>query len=172
VLSSVAEAAPQRGAAALALGVALGVACEGVGNDDGRCGPSTAVVARVIDGDTVELDDGQRVRYLMIDTPEITNGKMDCFGAEARDFNRGLVEGKTVQLSYDVECEDKYGRLLAYVSLGDREINSLMVERGYACVLWIPPNGEDRADEFDELEQAAMTGMVGLWGACTEITCD
>jgi micrococcal nuclease len=156
---------------ALLLGVALGLACEG-GDDDGRCGPSSAVVARVIDGDTIELADGQRVRYLMIDTPEITNGKMDCFGAEARDFNRGLVEGKTVDLSYDVECEDKYDRLLAYVSLDGRELNSLMVERGYACVLRIPPTGEDRADECAELADAAMAGMVGLWGACEEVTCD
>lgn len=62
--------------------------------------------------------------------------------------------------------------MLAYVSVGDREINALMVERGYACVLQIPPNGADRADEFDDLEYAAKNGMAGLWGACEEVTCD
>ncbi len=161
---------PVRHACALVLGAALGFACAGA--DEGRCGPGSAVVARAIDGDTVELETGERVRYLMIDTPEITNGKHDCYGAEARDFNAGLVEGREISLSYDVECEDDYGRLLAYVEIGDREVNALMVERGFACVLRIPPNGEQRADEFDDLEYEAKTGMVGLWGACEEVTCD
>jgi micrococcal nuclease len=158
-------------ASALLAGVGLGLAC---GDDDelGRCGPSSAVVARVIDGDTVELDDGTRVRYLMIDTPEVGSGKHDCYGAEARDFNTDLVAGQTLSLSYDVECEDAYGRLLAYAELGGREVNALMVERGFACVLQIPPNGEDRADELEALESAARLGMVGLWGACAEVSCD
>lgn len=137
-----------------------------------RCGPTEGTVARVIDGDTVELESGERVRYLMIDTPEITGGKNDCYGAEARSFNEDLVLGKNVHLRYDVECEDQFGRLLAYVSVGGREVNSLMVERGYACLLSIPPNGQDRFDEFDELEAAAKSGMRGMWGACTEVTCD
>lgn len=155
---------------ALAGGVLLGLACDDAGDD--RCGPSSAVVARAIDGDTVELDDGTRVRYLMIDTPEVTGGKSDCWGAEAREFNAQLVEGERISLDYDVECEDAYGRLLAYVRLGDRDVNALMVERGLACVLRIPPNGEDRAAEFEQLEATARAGMVGLWGACAEVTCD
>ncbi|MBC8070443.1 MAG: thermonuclease family protein [Deltaproteobacteria bacterium] len=108
----------------------------------------------------------------MIDTPEITGAQDDCWGAEARAFNAQLVEGERISLEYDVECEDDYGRLLAYVRLGDRDVNALMVERGLACVLRIPPNGEDRADEFEALEASARAGMVGLWGACAEVTCD
>ena len=136
------------------------------------CGPTEAVVARVIDGDTIELEDGSRVRYLMVDTPESTNGKDDCFGAEATALNRMLVEGQTVTLRYDVECTDVYDRLLAYVEVGDREINSLLVERGAACVLHIPPNGEDRVDEFEQLEDEARASLVGAWGACEDVTCD
>jgi len=156
----------------IGLAFVAGLACAWACDGGERCGPSTATVARVIDGDTVELTSGERVRYLMIDTPETTGGKNDCFGAEAVAFNRQAVEGREVSLTYDEVCEDDYGRLLAYVSVGDREINALMVERGYACVLQIPPNGADRADEFDDLEYAAKNGMAGLWGACEEVTCD
>ncbi len=71
-------------------------------------------------------------------------------------------------------CTDKYGRLLAYVSVDGREVNSLMVERGYACVLVIPPNGADRADEFVALENAAKDAGAGMWGdgVCQVITCE
>ncbi len=149
-------------------GLATAWACDG----PERCGPAVATVARVIDGDTVELTTGERVRYLMIDTPETTGGKNDCYGAEAAAFNRQAVEGREIELVYDEVCEDRYGRLLAYVSVEGREINALMVERGYACVLRIPPNGATRADEFDDLEHAAQLTMAGLWGACEEISCD
>jgi micrococcal nuclease len=152
------------------LGLQLAVACDGAAGS--ACGPTEAVVARVVDGDTVELESGERVRYLLVDTPEITGGKNDCFGAEARDFNRELVEGKSITLSYDVECEDRYGRLLAYVELEGRDVNRLLVDRGYACVLHIPPNGEERSSEFQSAEAAAEAGQVGLWGACEEVTCD
>lgn len=153
---------------AFAVGFGAAWACDG----GERCGPGSSTVLRAIDGDTVELTTGERVRYLMIDTPESTNGKDDCFGTEASSFNRQAVEGREITLEYDEVCEDDYGRLLAYVSVGGREMNTLMVERGYACVLQIPPNGEARADEFDDLEYSAQQGMVGLWGACEEVTCD
>jgi micrococcal nuclease len=136
-----------------------------------RCGPAAMTVKRVIDGDTVELADGERVRYLMVDAPEITDGHMDCYGAEARDLNRALVEGREVSLRYDVRCTDTYGRLLAYVSVDGREVNSLLVERGFACVLHIPPDGNDRLDEFTTLERAAQSANRGLWGNCDSPSC-
>jgi micrococcal nuclease len=137
------------------------------------CGPSTAIVASVIDGDTIVLEGGQKVRYLMIDTPEITQGKHDCYGEEARQYNEDLVLGQEVSLTYDQECEDPYGRLLAYVEAPDGEANSLMVARGFACVLVIPPNGEDRESEFMSLELGARQKGAGLWGACAgDIHCD
>ena len=79
------------------------------------CGASEAKVTRVVDGDTIELDDGRKVRYLLVDTPETTSGHNDCYGSNAVTFNTDLVLNKTVQLSYDVECTDRYGRTLAYV---------------------------------------------------------
>lgn len=137
-----------------------------------ECGPSTATVASVIDGDTIVLESGEKVRYLMIDTPEITGGKNDCYGDLARDYNEQLVLGQEVTLTYDVECSDTYGRLLAYVEAPDGEMNTLMVERGFACVLVIPPNGSDREAEFATLELEARQSGEGLWGACEDITCD
>lgn len=137
------------------------------------CGPSTAIVASVIDGDTIVLEGGQKVRYLMIDTPEITKGKHDCYGEEARQYNEDLVLGQEVSLTYDQECEDQYGRLLAYVEAPDGEANSLLVARGFACVLIVPPNGEDRESEFMSLELGARQKGAGLWGACAgDIHCD
>ncbi len=157
----------RRAGAGLLLGALLG--CSGSSSSDPQqgsaCGPTRARVVRVVDGDTVELDSGQKVRYLLVDTPESTT-EVECFGAEAKAFNESVVGGKEVTLSYDLECEDRYGRLLACISVDGRDVNSLLVERGYACVLQIPPNGESRVDEFDTLEQQARAADKGLWLAC------
>lgn len=152
----------------LPLGGAAGLAC---GPDPSDCGPAEGTVAHVIDGDTIELSTGERIRYLLVDTPEVTE-PVGCFGPEASDFNRSLVEGKVVQLSYDVECTDRYGRLLAYVELDGRSVNELLLTRGFACVLHIPPNGADELDAYRRLEEDARAGQAGLWGECTEAPCD
>lgn len=145
-------------------------ACGSEPEEQPRCGPSEATVMQVIDGDTVELDTGDRVRYLMIDTPESTT-EQECWGVEAKQANRDLVEGKTVRLRYDVECEDDYDRLLAYVELSSQVINEVMVERGHACVLQIPPNGEDLLEQYRDLEYAAEQLGKGLWATCNPIPC-
>jgi micrococcal nuclease len=150
------------------LAAALG-ACEQGGS---RCGPTEAEVTRIIDGDTIELAGGERIRYLMVNTPETTGGKNECFGANAVTFNTALVMGKTIRLRYDVECDDQFGRALAYVTVDGQEVNTLLIERGYGCVLHIPPNGDDRADEFDVLEDAARIAKRGLWGTCDPIPCN
>ena len=146
----------------------LGLAC--VADSGQACGPSQGVVAKVIDGDTIDLESGERIRYLMIDTPESTV-EQECWGPEAKQANSDLVAGKTVTLRYDVECEDAYGRLLAYVEIGDRVINEVLVERGHACVLHIPPNGDDVVETYEDLEYAAEQLGKGLWAACDPIPC-
>ncbi len=138
---------------------------------ESACGPSAGTVTRVIDGDTVVLASGERVRYLLVDTPESTGGKRECFGAQASALNRELTEGRTVQLRYAEACTDRYGRLLAYVTVDGREVNTQLVERGYACVLYIPPAGESRRAEFKALEAAARQARRGLWGACASSPC-
>jgi micrococcal nuclease len=145
----------------------LAAACGGSGSE---CGPTSGHVARVIDGDTIELATGEKIRYLMVDTPESTT-ELECYGENAKQFNTDLVADKDIELRYDVECEDRFGRTLAYVTVGGVEVNTLLVERGFGCVLHIPPNGDDRADEFDALEDAAKAAMKGLWGACSPSPC-
>jgi micrococcal nuclease len=142
------------------------------GGEGSECGATSAIVTRIIDGDTVELDSGATIRYLMVNTPETTGGKNECYGQNAVTFNRDLVLDKQVELVYDDECTDRFGRTLAYVSVGGAEVNTLMIERGYGCLLHIPPNGDDRADEFEALERAAKTAKRGLWGACDPIPCN
>ena len=148
-------------AAGLVVAAALGC-----GSGTPPCGPSHGVVAEAIDGDTIVLASGEHVRYLLVNTPETTSGKLDCYGPEATDFNRALVTGKEVALTYDTECKDRYGRLLAYVTVDGRDVNALLVERGYACVLFIPPDGQARKAQFDALAAQAKTDKRGLWGAC------
>lgn len=131
---------------------------------------ATAYVSRVVDGDTVEVQlDGREedVRYIGVDTPETVkpDTPVQCFGPQASAFNHGLVEHRRVRLVFGEERRDVYGRLLAYVYLGERFVNAELVRRGLARTLFIPPNLRF-ADRFKRLEIAAARAGRGLWGAC------
>ena len=158
-------------AAALAVLLLAPPALLWVGGCGGKCGPRKAIVDEVIDGDTIRLEDGQKIRLFLVNTPETTGGKNDCFGQEARQFLIDMVEGKEVQLDYGKDCTTNFDRTLAYVSVDGRELNSLLVERGYGCAYFVRPSEEQRYDEFDALELDARAAGRGLWGSCTEITC-
>jgi micrococcal nuclease len=145
--------------------------CAPAADEGGLCGPLSAHVSRAIDGDTVQLASGERVRYLLIDTPE-TTGAAECFGEQAASYNRVLVENRDVSLAYDVVCHDAYERLLAYVEVDAVDVNRSLVELGYACVLYIPPAGESRVQELSALEQQARALGRGLWGACSASVCE
>lgn len=124
----------------------------------------SAAVARVIDGDTIKLVNGERVRYIGIDTPELHHPKkpVEYLAKEAKEFNQKLVGGKVVRLEFDVEKRDKYGRLLAYVYVDDTFVNAKLLEEGYAQILTIPPNVK-YADEFLNLQGKAREENRGLW---------
>jgi micrococcal nuclease len=156
-------------AACALVGSLAGLAACGGGDS---CGAREASVERVIDGDTIVVSGAVKIRYLLVNAPEITNGYDDCYGANAAQFNTDLVLGKTVQLAYDTECQDMFGRTLAYVTVDGQDVNRLLIERGYACVLHIPPDGDARASEFEAVEAAARTAGRGLWGACDPIPCN
>lgn len=133
------------------------------------CGPASqkgyyAAVDRVIDGDTIKLINGERVRYIGIDTPELHHPKkpVEYLAKEAKDFNEKLVGAKVVRLEFDVEKRDKYGRLLAYVYVDDTFVNAKLIEEGYAQILTIPPNVK-YADEFLRLQRKARDKNRGLW---------
>jgi micrococcal nuclease len=153
------------------LAVPILVSLAGCAEPGAACGPREAIVERVIDGDTIIVSGDVRVRYILVDAPEATGGRDDCYGASAAQFNRDLVLGKTVQLAYDVDCEDAYDRTLAYVTVGGQDVNKLLVERGYACVLHIPPDGDARAAELQAAQATARAARRGLWGACDPLPC-
>jgi micrococcal nuclease len=133
-------------------------------------GTVTARVVRVVDGDTIEVSIGgsiDDVRYIGIDTPEtVKPGEpVQCYGPQASDFNHRLVDGATVRLEFDRELRDIYGRLLAYVFVGNDFINEELVRGGFARTLEIEPN-TSRAHELAAAEQQAGEADRGLWGSC------
>lgn len=140
--------------------------------EDPGSGPAaaTAVVERVVDGDTVEVRVGgevEDVRLIGVDTPETVKpgAPVECFGPRASAFTHAALEGKTVRLVFGEERRDRYGRLLAYAYRDGRLVNAALVRRGLAETLTIPPN--DRfAGLFKRLELRAARAGRGLWGAC------
>ena len=130
----------------------------------------TARVARVIDGDTIELVGGRRVRYIGIDTPEMGDVRksLACFGKEAMEENKRLVEGKTVRLEKDVSDKDHFGRLLRYVYIGSSAgefVNDRLVRQGFARVATFPPD-VTRQEQFLGAEREAREAGRGLWKEC------
>ncbi len=130
-------------------------------------GVATGTVTYVFDGDTIEVADSERVRYIGMNAPEVAHPEKleQCFGREAMERNRELVMGKEVRLVPDAENRDKYGRLLRYVWVGDTFVDLALVREGYARVLAIPPNIL-HASEFKAAEQEARQQERGLWSRC------
>lgn len=136
---------------------------------DGESG--TVRVKRVIDGDTIELENGDKVRYIGIDTPESVkpNTPIQCFAKEAAARNRELVLDKEVRLEHDVSDRDRYGRLLRYVYVGDVFVNAELVRQGYAKSASFPPDIA-KQDLFRSLEREAREAKRGLFAddACQD----
>lgn len=124
----------------------------------GRC-------ERIVDGDTIVLTGGVRVRYIGIDAPETKHPDkpVEHFGPQAAERNRQLVVGKRIRLEYDRERTDQYGRSLAYVHVDGRFINAELVAGGYAEAR---KYGDNRryAELFDYLELRAREAGRGMWG--------
>jgi micrococcal nuclease len=122
------------------------------------------LVTKVVDGDTIELEGEIKVRYIGIDTPEISFGK-ECFGDEAKAKNKKLVEGKYVTLEKDISETDKFGRLLRYVYIGDTFVNEHLVKEGYANAISYPPDIKYQ-EIFSNAETWAREKNKGLWKKC------
>ncbi|MCC6711505.1 MAG: thermonuclease family protein [Candidatus Pacebacteria bacterium] len=123
------------------------------------------VVSRVVDGDTVELSDGRKLRYIGINTPETKdpNKDIECYGVEASRKNKELVEGIEVELEKDVSETDRYGRLLRYVYVNGEMINDLLVKEGFAQASAYPPDIKYQ-DKLENSEKEARENKKGLWG--------
>jgi endonuclease YncB( thermonuclease family) len=117
-------------------------------------------VKQVYDGDTVLLEDGRKVRYLGINSPEF----QEPFYLKAKRFNESLVLGKEIRLEFDQEGTDSYNRILAYVYVGDQMVNARLVGEGLAHVFFIGPNRKHNALLLQS-QAAAKQRRVGIWSA-------
>jgi micrococcal nuclease len=151
---------PLRSAALLLLVVGLLAATATASGLEGH-------VVRVVDGDTIHVRIGERVekvRYIGVNTPEVhhpTKGE-EPGGREAASMNADLVKGRAVRIELDVQSRDRYGRLLAYVWVGDVMINAELVRLGYAQVMTVPPNVRYQS-LFVRLQREARAAGRGLW---------
>ncbi len=122
----------------------------------------TALVTYVYDGDTIQVNGSERVRYIGIDTPETG----DCYYWEATLRNRELVDDRTVTLEIcNADPTDHYGRTLAHIRVDDRLVNAVLLEEGCARTLSIPPC-TSRAEMYADLEADARSNNRGMWGQC------
>jgi micrococcal nuclease len=129
-----------------------------LGLNSREIGEQAVFVTRVIDGDTITIEGGVRVRYIGIDAPETVK----FFGNEATEKNRELVGGKRVRLEKDIQDKDEYGRLLRYVWLDDTMVNAELVRLGYAYSYSYPPNVKYQTLLL-RLERQARERGLGLW---------
>lgn len=152
---------------------ALGLAATMVVAAAAGGGPPGMTIVRIVDGDTLTVSTGDRVRLVQIDTPELGSG--ECYSrAAARELNRLAPVGSRVTLEADslLDQVDRYGRLLRYVRRGAVDVNLELVRRGAATV-WL--YGGDRGRYAAQLlaaGQEARTAKRGLWGACPRAVWD
>lgn len=113
-----------------------------------------AKVVRVIDGDTIEILEGQnkkRVRFYGIDAPELKQ----AYGEQSKKFLNSLINDKNVEIIQ--KDKDKYGRILAIVKLEGRDINQIMVKSGFAWAYTY------YSDSYLNEEKEARAKKIGLW---------
>jgi endonuclease YncB( thermonuclease family) len=125
------------------------------------------IVASVTDGDTLRLTDGRRVRLLQVDTPELGGG--ECYSRAARtQLLQFAGPGTRVRLTTDPRLDrvDRYGRLLAYVTVGRTNVNVELVRRGAATVYFYRGERGVHASTLLAAGRAAQSARRGLWGAC------
>ena len=124
-------------------------------------------VARVIDGDTIETDAGERIRLVQLDAPELQDD--ECYAQEASAALGDLIPpGTEIRLEADPSLDDvdRFGRLLRYVHRGEKNVNLELVRSGAASVWFFEGDRGRYADELLEAARQARDAGRGLWGAC------
>lgn len=154
-------------------------ACGSAQSGEPKTDRTACKVLQVFDGDTLACDlnhngkinkPREYIRLLGIDAPETRysrrgDGEDEPYAVEATDFLAKKTLGKTVYLEWDRERRDPYDRSLAFIHLrpdSTESVNAMLVKRGYASTLFIPPNGKYR-DEFETLETQARQQRLGIW---------
>jgi len=144
----------------LLLLLALCISCADSGT---RKQTETVDVLDVVDGDTILLTDGRKVRYIGVNTPE----RDQPFYNEATQLNRELVYGKTVTLHFSGRRTDRYGRTLAMVYVDDIRVGDSLIAAGLAVVYGFPDNAKF-LPPLVATQRAAMDRRIGLWPSLLE----
>lgn len=123
-------------------------------------------VIRIHDGDTLSIATGEKVRFLQIDTPEISPA--ECYGAEARKALLVIIGNSPITLESDSVSDDKdqYGRILRYVKVGKTNVNLKLVEIGAATPYFFKGEKGKYSKELLEAAQNAKAKKLGLWKMC------
>ena len=133
---------------------------EAIENHDITKLPKSAVVKRVIDGDTVELFNGTVLRYVGITAPE----EGESFAEEATKLNKELVEGKEIKLEYDNYTSDKFGRILAYAIVNGKNVSVELVRKGMAeLVIYQKRKPFIYQVQLLEAQEQAKQQKLGIW---------
>lgn len=148
----------------------------GVIQTDGSTNQIAVEVVEVIDGDTIKVKyngDIEKVRYLLIDTPETnhhTLGKQP-FGEEAKQRNKEIIKSGNVTIEFDVGNRlDDYGRMLAYVYVDGESVQETLLEEGLARTAYIFPPNTRYLDEFEEASKVAKERSIGIWETDNYVT--
>ena len=147
--------------------VAAALALAGCSTNENEAPEEDAEVARIGDGDSIELVGGARVRLVQVDAPELGEG--ECYGAQATDALRELLPpGASVRLEADPRLDDvdRFGRLLRYVHRDGLNVNLELIRRGAASVWFVGGERGRYADELLDAAEEAQDERRGLWSAC------
>ena len=148
--------------------LAIGVSISG-----GYSASAATTITKVYDGDTITLSTGEKVRFLQIDTPELSPA--ECYGQEARSALVSLLNTPgRLSLKADSKLDkvDRYGRLLRYVFIGKTNINLKLVEIGAAAPYFYKGDKGQYSTQILKAAQTAKSKSLGLWKSCpgTQLT--
>lgn len=115
-------------------------------------------VSQIIDGDTIRLSTGEKVRLIGINAPERDQPYYDAATQKLIE----LIGDNRITLKKDVTDKDQYGRLLRYVYANDTFLNLEMVKQGYAISYPFPPNTK-HLDNFEVAQEEARNSQIGIW---------
>ena len=124
-------------------------------------------VSKVVDGDTITMSNGEKVRLIQIDTPELAS--KECYGSQAKvELTKLLSQASEVSLTSDPNLDevDKYGRLLRYVFIGNTNLNLKLIEIGAAAPYFYRGEKGIYAAQFLKAAQTAQKRKLGMWGMC------
>lgn len=123
-------------------------------------------VTRIHDGDTLTIATGENVRFLQIDTPEISPA--ECYGAEAHKALVGIIGKSPITLESDSVSNDKdsRGRILRYVKVGKVNVNLKLVEIGAATPYFYKGEKGKYSAQLLKAAQNAKAKKIGLWKMC------